>query len=193
MKIALRLIFALLAIPLLFAKLPQASAHTLQIDNDISGVLHTDPDHNPVAGQPAKFFFLFGDRSRRFKPELCDCTAEIFSGNQMVASLPIQPVQGQTDANMSFNYTLQQPGLYTVEVIGKPKTDNAFQSFDLKYDDVEAGLTASHTNHLWHGLAFFGFFPVAWLLNYLAEKKSARKRAKIEQSANLQKQNADVQ
>jgi hypothetical protein len=59
----------LLIVLLLDIQLPQASAHVLLSNNTVGGVLHIDPEDDPIAGQPAKFYIELKDKQNQFTLE----------------------------------------------------------------------------------------------------------------------------
>lgn len=110
---------------------PQAAlAHELKVDGSMKAVLHTDPDDNPVAGRPMKYI-LFFNGSPAFDLEHCDCTLRILKDSMQLATTPLQATTATTSEG---SFTFTQPGAYTFDVTGSPKTASLFPSFHLDYD-----------------------------------------------------------
>lgn len=127
-------IYLLLASCFLILASP-VSAHVLESNGSIGAVMHISPDDDPVAGQPSGFFFEFKDKDGKFKPKDCECVVSILQGNTEMFSQ--QLFQNSTDPsleNASFTYTFPEKNVYTVKIVGKPNSSDAFQPFTLKYD-----------------------------------------------------------
>jgi hypothetical protein len=115
------------------------SAHFLETDGTIGAVLHLDPNDDPIAGQASAFFLEFKDKSGRFQPLSCTCSAEIYEGKQKVASLPLfagdgsrlDSSNGQATGNASFTFPTRDA--YVMKVVGVPTQDGLFQPFALSY------------------------------------------------------------
>jgi hypothetical protein len=125
----------ILALLLVLLSSTQAFAHVLETDGPIGAVFHVSPDDDPIAGEPADFFFEFKDRENRFTPSQCDCTVAISQHNEeiFVSSLTAH----STDPNLesaSFSFTFPQKDIYTITITGKPMDGKAFTPFTLKYD-----------------------------------------------------------
>jgi hypothetical protein len=117
-----------------FVGLSEVSAHTLKTDGPIGAVLHVDPEDDPIAGQPAYFYFEFVDRSGQFQPSQCDCTAVVRRGAEEIYR---QPLFSGTETNLtspSFSFTFPERGIYQVGVTGQPSGGNTFSAFNLDFD-----------------------------------------------------------
>ncbi len=111
------------------------SAHILQIDDNIGAVMHTDPNDDPIAGQPTGFFFAFKDKQNKFQPVNCDCTFAISENGKEIFSQPLfQNNQNPSLDNASVFYTFPERAVYQVKIIGKPLQENGFQPFTLTYN-----------------------------------------------------------
>lgn len=106
------------------------SAHELKVDGDISAILHTDPDDNPIAGSPVSYIIFFSDSTGRFSLPKCNCTVAITKGGRLVAGNPLT-ISGNTASEN--HYTFAEPGTYSLDFTGTPKTPGAFQPFKLDY------------------------------------------------------------
>ncbi len=120
---------------LLVLPIYSVSAHVLKVDDNISALLHVEPNDDPVAGEQSSFFFEFKDKTNQFKPENCDCTFSILENGKQLYFQPL--FQNNTNpslTNASVFYTFPQRDVYVVQVTGKPLMPTAFQSFTLTYD-----------------------------------------------------------
>jgi hypothetical protein len=133
---------------------PVALAHVLKYDGTIGAVMHVDPDDDPIAGQVATFFFEFKDTSGKFSLTTCDCTISVQAQGKEIFSSPLS-------SSASATYTFPQKDIYTISVIGTPKSSNAFQPFTLTYNlrveraaTVQAPTPAATSNHWIHYLVF---------------------------------------
>lgn len=134
------ILFVLMVASLAFA-IP-ASAHVLQSDGNIGAVMHIDPDDDPIALQPAYFFFDFKDKTGKFTPVNCTCVFSIEEAGKQIYSQPIL----KSD-NELITFTFPQKDVYTVKVTGTPSPVDSFQPFTLKYD-VRVSRAAASTSSL---------------------------------------------
>lgn len=137
-----------------------ASAHVLQVDGSIGAILHVDPNDDPIAGQPAAFFFDFSDKQNKFSPAECQCIASIISSSgATLFSTPLFNSTSQNNFNDAlFQYTFAQGGVYQVKVVGNPDSAGQFQPFTLTYDiRVERPAAVATANQHGFGSAIRGF------------------------------------
>src|SRR5689334_22170899 len=85
---------------------PQASAHSLETDGNIGGVIHIDPDDSPVAGEAAVLFFELKDKTRQFEFQHCDCRITISSEGRQFYAGPL--------TSLVYRYTFPQAGDYQI-------------------------------------------------------------------------------
>ncbi len=161
-------IFLFLALSALCAPavLPlSASAHILETDGTIGGVLHIDPNDAPVADSPAHFFFQFKNSAGDFNLAQCDCTISIQYPENPATLFSLHLLNGTTTNllgssispliapdTLSFFYTFPQRAVYIVTVNGT-STNTSFPSFVLSYDiriDTQAPPSAAPS--LWQQL-----------------------------------------
>ncbi len=107
-----------------------ASAHELKVDGNISAILHTDPDDDPIAGSPVSYIIFFSDSTGRFSLPECNCTVAITKGGRLVAGKPLTISGDKASEN---HYTFAEPGTYGLGFTGTPKTPGALQPFRLDY------------------------------------------------------------
>lgn len=128
-----------------------ASAHFHETDGGISILLHVNPDDDPIVGELATFFVEIRDQENRFKPEQCECSAEILRNGETL--LKTKLFQSQADnilASPVFSYTFPESDIYNVTVTGNPSVKNAFQPFQIEYDlRVAREDSGGKNNSLW--------------------------------------------
>jgi len=165
---------------------PAVSAHVLKTDGSIGAVMHIDPDDDPIAGQPATFFFELKDKQNQFKAADCNCTVTITQNDKQLYSAALFQSGSASDINTPvFSYTFPEKSIYTVILKGVPATAGEFQSFTLTYDvRVDRQVAGSSApaatvnppaqSHVFHYLLFGGAFLVILFL-YLKEKRAGKK------------------
>lgn len=152
-KFLLIITIALAIVPL------AASAHVFLTDGGITVLMHVNPNDDPVAGQPATLLFGITDISNKFNAANCDCqvTVKDSSGKQLL-SVALPNISTQIDASLyefSEPFTFPDKDVYSIEVTGKPKTANTFQTFDVNYSlRVDQAITTStptkSSNQWWY-------------------------------------------
>lgn len=115
-----------------------ALAHVLKTDGSIGAVMHTDPDDNPVAKDATGIFFDFQDKQNKFKIENCNCIISIIEDGKEIFS--------QNLTQPAISYTFPDKNLYQIKVVGKPNSENDFQTFSLVYDISVAKESANPSN-----------------------------------------------
>jgi hypothetical protein len=145
----------------------KTSAHFLETDGTIGAVLHLDPNDDPIAGQASAFFLEFKDKSGKFDPLTCTCTADIYKGEQKLASLPLftgngsryNSGSGQATGNAS--YTFLSKDIYVMKVVGVPIQSGTFQPFTLVFNirvdrDISSASAASPISTFLRGHNSYG-------------------------------------
>ncbi len=115
---------------LLFPKI--VSAHVLEVDGNIGGVLHIAPDDDPVAGQNTSIVVELKDKSSQFSSVHCDCTYSLVRSGKTILSESLF-TQANTDSTVHLAFTFPEKDIYTLEIVGKPKQPGQFQEFHLNY------------------------------------------------------------
>jgi len=112
-------------------------AHVLKTDDNIGGVLHIDPEDDPVAGEQATFFFEMKDKTNKFSAADCNCRVDVYENKNLIYSDAV--TQGNSpSSSVLFAYTFPQKDVYLVKLVGNPQTENSFQPFTLTYDILVA-------------------------------------------------------
>jgi hypothetical protein len=143
--------------------IPIVEAHVLVYDRDIGAVMHIDPDDAPVAKEQSAFFFEFKDTQNKFDPVNCDCTFSISENGTEIYSQPLfQNSTKPTLNNAGVFYTFSKKDVYEIKIVGKPNSQNAFQSFTLVYnvrvDQIATPATTSENTNFFtrHRAGFIG-------------------------------------
>jgi hypothetical protein len=103
-------------------------AHELKIDDQIGGVFHLEPNHDPIAGQPSTLSYALKDLQGKFRIVDCECVLAAFQSGQEVVS----SIAGGTDADVGATIIFPREGTYTVRLSGSPRTKGSFQAFTLE-------------------------------------------------------------
>ncbi|MBC5796053.1 hypothetical protein H5968_13070 [Sphaerospermopsis sp. LEGE 00249] len=137
----------LLLLFITFTSLPVASAHTVKISGDIGGTIHIEPNDNPRAGEPAATWFALTRKGGKVLPlKECDCELAIYAEPHApeepalleppLKSVDAERYQGIPGADIIF----PKPGVYELQLSGKPATAESFRPFELKFQvTVAAG------------------------------------------------------
>jgi len=147
----LRILFAVACIMLL----PAAAAHMLKTDGDIGVLMHVDPDDEPVAREPATFYFEIKDRSGKFSSARCDCRLRVLNeGREVLHEAPAERTAQANGAALAAAYTFAEAGVYRVELHGVPAGDASFTAFSVPFDvRVERNGAGAGSPRVWRALA----------------------------------------
>jgi hypothetical protein len=143
-----------------------AEAHFLVTDKDIGGIIHIDPDDNPIIGVKSNIFIDLKDQKNRLQVGNCDCNIKILKNDQEISSYPINVVKGQDGSLfVTTEYLFNEKAVYTIRLEGKSKT-NSFENFTLNYDFfVEKGQGNEWYNYWYIWIGGFGIIlMILWFL-----------------------------
>ncbi|MBE9057170.1 hypothetical protein [Sphaerospermopsis sp. LEGE 08334] len=137
----------LLLLFITFTSLPVASAHTVKISGDIGGTIHIEPNDNPRAGEPAATWFALTRKGGKVLPlKDCDCQLAIYAephtpGEPALLEPPLKPVDAERYQGIpGAEITFPKPGVYELQLRGKPATAESFRPFELNFQvTVAAG------------------------------------------------------
>lgn len=139
-------IIILLIIVMILAKPNHVSAHMLATNGSIGGILHMNPEDDPIIGQQARLFFEFKDRNGKFDPKNCSCTfAIVENGKEIYSQDLFQNSTNPSLDNASIVYTFPEKNVYTIKVSGKPYSNNSFSPFTLSWE-IRVTREASQSN-----------------------------------------------
>ena len=112
-----------------------AGAHTLKTDGSISVIMHTDPDDDVVAGEPATVYFSVSDAANQFSARDCDCTIQISEAGRLLASEALTPDNTATSIfSYQMPFTFPDRAAYRVILAGEPKSSGQFSRFQIGFD-----------------------------------------------------------
>lgn len=118
-----------------------ASAHKVQLAEDVGGTLHIQPNDTPRAGESTLAWFALTRKGGGVIPlEQCNCQLSVYSstsasGSPLMLTPPLKAVsaeryQGIPGAEIQF----PNPGAYQLQLSGTPKAGGNFQPFELSFE-----------------------------------------------------------
>lgn len=172
-------------IVLAFGFFRPALAHEYQSDGSVTVLLHTNPDDDPIAAEPASLFFQVTDTANRFDAAKCDCSVTVSNEGKSLFAGFLFRIEGASIYAFTVPFTFPKKAVYSISVAGSPKTAGDFQKFAVKFDlrvdrTADNAAAASPRDHwlpyLFLGILFAGFFVYFWLKN---RKKSDRGKSTL--------------
>lgn len=141
------LLFAFADMPLL--------AHNVKVSQDVGVTFHIEPDHNPRVGTSSQAWFALTRQGGKLIPlEECLCQLKVYLTNQGRRAdtpsltpdlVPISPEQYRNIPGADLIFP--QPGIYDLELIGKPAIAGDFIPFSVSYPvTVKPGLASRETS-----------------------------------------------
>jgi hypothetical protein len=126
--------YFLLSIILIFiCFLPKTTfAHVLESENAFGGVMHINPNDEPVVGSQSTIIFDIKSKDEDFKLSDCVCNIHIIKDKKEVALLPLQIPDPKSPNTGTVIYTFASPGDYSLKMTGKPHPDEE-ETFTLTY------------------------------------------------------------
>ncbi|MEH1825030.1 MAG: hypothetical protein V7L22_06630 [Nostoc sp.] len=133
-----------------------ASAHKVEVGGDVGGTLHIEPNDNPRAGEPSQAWFALTRRGGRVIPlSQCNCQLAVYAepyaaGEPALLEPELKPVsaeryQGIPGAEVVF----PKPGIYELQLNGKPVSGARFKPFEFKFEvTVAGGSTQENTRNI---------------------------------------------
>lgn len=118
----------------LFVGQISTQAHFVQSQNGIGGVIHIDPNDEPIVDKLSGIFIDLKDTQNRLTETNCDCKLVIIQNGKKLTENTVQ-ISKSNDKQLfvTSEYTFANKGVYTVQLSGK-STKNEFSSFELNYD-----------------------------------------------------------
>lgn len=135
--------------------LSPASAHKVEIASDVGGTLHIEPNDNPRAGEPTQAWFALTRKGGKVIPlAQCNCRLAVYAepyaaGEPPLLEPQLEPVaaeryQGIPGAEVVF----PKPGIYELQLNGKPVSGARFKPFEFKFEVTVAGGSTQNTQNL---------------------------------------------
>jgi len=111
-------------------------AHVLETNEEaIGAVIHLEPNDDPFAGANTDVIFEVTDKTGAFDPAECYCMVQVVQGEQIVTSSRITGYDVSDTAKTLYSKVVfPEVGVYTVQLIGKPVTNDWFHEFTLEYE-----------------------------------------------------------
>ncbi|MEP0850991.1 MULTISPECIES: hypothetical protein [Cyanophyceae] len=117
-----------------------ASAHKVQIAEDVGGTLHIEPNDNPKAGEPSLAWVALTRKGGQVIPlQECNCKLSVYSQPRTQQTTPLlspplkaistEGYQGIPGASVVF----PSPGAYQLQLSGTPASGADFKPFELKF------------------------------------------------------------
>ncbi len=114
---------------------PAALAHEMVHDGSVGGMLHIEPDDNPLVGTANPTWFELTLRGGApLTTGTCACTLSVYAGTykpgaKALSTPPLKLDRGREVAAVTF----PKVGAYTLVLTGKPKSGTAFAPFTLQW------------------------------------------------------------
>jgi hypothetical protein len=99
-------------------------AHTVKAssDSNVAATFHLEPSHNPKAGDKSTAWFALTKAGGDVIPlGDCDCQLAVWQSGTSIATVAMKPIDAEQYKD-------------TLELVGKPKTGEAFKPFKLSYE-----------------------------------------------------------
>ncbi|MEE3715655.1 hypothetical protein V2H45_02725 [Tumidithrix elongata RA019] len=115
-------------------------AHEVEVSGDVGGLIHLEPNDNPVAGKPTQVWIALTKRGGEIIPlEQCDCILEVRTKPFRLSSVPIFPTLKPTSAERyrgipGAEVIFPHIGRYELQLSGKPKAGADFSPFVLNFE-----------------------------------------------------------
>lgn len=115
-------------------------AHTVKISEDVGGTVHLEPNDNPRAGEVTQTWFALTRKGGKTIPlKDCNCRLAIYAEPHVagepalieprLTSIQAERYEGIPGAEITF----PKPGVYQLQLSGKPVTEGSFKPFELKF------------------------------------------------------------
>ncbi|MDF5739129.1 MULTISPECIES: hypothetical protein [unclassified Nostoc] len=122
------------------------AAHQVEVAADVGATLHIEPNDNPSAGEPSQAWFALTRRGGKVIPlSQCNCRLAVYAkpyaaGEPPLLEPALEPVaaeryQGVPGAEVVF----PKPGIYELQLNGKPVSGARFKPFKFKFEVTVAG------------------------------------------------------
>ncbi|MEH1772120.1 hypothetical protein [Nostoc sp.] len=132
-----------------------ATAHKVEVASDVGGTLHIEPNDNPRAGEASQAWFALTRRGGKVIPlSQCNCQLAVYAepyaaGEPPLLEPQLEPVaaeryQGIPGAEVVF----PKPGIYELQLNGKPVSGARFKPFEFKFEVTVAGGSTQNTRNL---------------------------------------------
>ncbi|MEH2141648.1 hypothetical protein [Nostoc sp.] len=123
-----------------------AAAHQVEVAGDVGGTLHVEPNDNPRAGEPSQVWFALTRRGGRVIPlSQCNCQLAVYAEPYAAKEPPL--LEPQLESVTAERYkgipgaevVFPKPGIYELQLNGKPVSGGRFKPFKFKFEVTVAG------------------------------------------------------
>jgi hypothetical protein len=118
-----------------------ALAHKVEVSADVGATLHIEPNDTPRAGETALAWFALTRKGGKAIPlAQCDCQLAVYAephipGEPALLEPSLQAVNAERFQSIpGADITFPKPGIYQLQLTGKPKPGANFQPFEFKFD-----------------------------------------------------------
>jgi len=140
------------AFVLLITNISHASAHTVEIAEDVGGTIHIEPNDTPRAGENSLAWIALTRKGGKVVPlQECNCQLAVYSKPLKPGTLPLltpslKPISAEKYQGIpGADITFPKPGAYVLQLTGKPQAGADFKPFELKFDVTVAAGVAKPT------------------------------------------------
>ena len=117
--------------------LPVRIAHEVKTSQEVGGTLHIEPNDRPIAGQKTRIWIALTKRGGEIIPyEKCNCRMEVRSLTDRGIKFTVADSLSIIDRFLglpSLAVTFPQVGRYELKLIGNPRGNASFDSFELLF------------------------------------------------------------
>lgn len=111
-------------------------AHITQSHGDLSVLFHTDPDDDPIVGQPAVLHFAVSYKNNPVKAQNCACGLIIKDeqGKVLLSKSDLSLQAGPSIYTFAVPFVFPQKAVYSIVLSLNYKAENSFQPFTFLYN-----------------------------------------------------------
>jgi hypothetical protein len=111
-------------------------AHTVKTSSNVAATFHLEPSHNPKAGEKSIAWFALTKAGGEIIPlGDCDCQLALLQSGTPIAAGAMKPIDAEQYKDIpGGEVVFPKVGIYTLELVGQPKTGDAFKPFKLSYE-----------------------------------------------------------
>ncbi len=131
-----------------------ATAHKVETAADVGGTLHIEPNDNPRAGESTQAWFALTRKGGKVIPlEQCNCQLAVYAephtpGEPALLEPSLKPINAEIYQGIpGADITFPKPGIYQLQLSGKPTAGGNFQPFEFKFEVTVAAGTKLETQN----------------------------------------------
>lgn len=151
---ALKYFILLLSCAISITGIDPASAHKVETAADVGATLHIEPNDNPRAGESTQAWFALTRKGGKAIPlPQCNCQLAVYAqphtpGEPALLEPSLKPVNAEIYQGIpGADITFPKPGIYQLQLSGKPTTGANFKPFNFAFEvTVAAGTRVDTAN-----------------------------------------------